>query len=258
MAKLHFFFESVCRKMQKVAKFAHMKRLILLFALACGLSVGARADGRPEVAVLGDSYSTFEGCVEPAGNAVWYFNGGHEHSDVREAGQTWWRILTDDPSAGLRLGVNNSYSGATICNTGYEGADYSDRSFITRMNNLGNPDIILVFGATNDSWAGSPVGEYIYSDWTPARLYSFRPALARLFYGLRELYPDAEVWFILNSDLKPEIVGSVETISARYGVPVIALHDIEKDWGHPTAAGMRAIAAQVKKALTPSLTQKQK
>lgn len=233
-----------------------MKRFILLFALIIGLAAVMRADGTPEVAVLGDSYSTFEGCVSPASNAVWYFKGGHEHSDVREAGQTWWRILTDDADAGLRLGVNNSFSGATICNTGYDGADYSDRSFLTRMNNLGSPDIILVFGATNDSWAGSPIGDYVYSDWTPRSLYSFRPALARLYAGLRELYPEAEVWFILNSDLRPEIVESVGTISARYGVPVIALHDIDKHWGHPTAAGMRAIAAQVKTALTPSLTRK--
>ena len=40
---------------------------------------------------------------------------------------------------------NNSYSGSTVCHTGYKGADYSDRSFITRMVDLGQPDIILVF-----------------------------------------------------------------------------------------------------------------
>ena len=49
-----------------------------------------------------------------------------------------------------RLCVNNSFSGATICNTGYNQADYSDRSFITRMDKLGCPDIIFIFGATND------------------------------------------------------------------------------------------------------------
>lgn len=46
---------------------------------------------------------------------------------------------------------NNSYSGSTVCHTGYQKADYSDRSFATRMDNLGNPDVLLVFGGTNDS-----------------------------------------------------------------------------------------------------------
>ena len=63
---------------------------------------------------------------------------------------------------GFSWNVNNSYSGSTVCHTGYEKADYSDRSFITRIHNLGTPDIILVFGGTNDSWAGAPIGVYQY------------------------------------------------------------------------------------------------
>lgn len=77
---------------------------------------------------------------------------------------TWWHQFIKENN--YRLCVNNSFSGATICHTGYRSEDYSDRSFITRMKALGCPDIIFIFGATNDYWAKSPLGEYQYADWS--------------------------------------------------------------------------------------------
>ncbi len=231
------------------ATFATITSAILLTASLLLPDLSFASEPRPVIAILGDSYSTFEGHVTPAENLVWYPAGGHDHTDVDSVQYTWWRLLTDAPDSPGSLGVNNSYSGATICYTGYRGEDYSDRAFVTRMDSLGDPDIILVFGATNDSWAGAPIGEYKYEDITPDDLRSFRPAMARMLAGLGELYPDAQVWFILNTELKPEINESVETVCARYGVPVIKLEDIDKDWGHPTRKGMRAIALQVKEAM---------
>lgn len=197
------------------------------------------------VSILGDSYSTFEGYMTPDTNVLWYRLPPNQEkkNDVSRVEETWWYQLID--TLGWRLEVNNSYSGATICHTGYRKEDYSDRSFVTRMNSLGHPDVILVFGATNDSWAKSPIGEYAYADWTKDDLYSFRPAMACLLDGLRRLYPDAELHFILNTELREEINESVRTICAHYGVHVIELADIDKQRGHPSVAGMAAIARQV-------------
>ena len=109
------------------------------------------------VSILGDSYSTFEGYLTPDTNAVWYWDKEWDCTDVRTVRQTWWHQLLMD--TGMKLCVNNSFSGATICYTGYDKVDYSDRSFCTRLTNLGSPDIILIFGATNDEWAHSPIGD---------------------------------------------------------------------------------------------------
>lgn len=195
------------------------------------------------VSILGDSYSTFKGYVQPDTNLVWY---PHEKqkNDVVQVEQTWWHMLLD--SMDWKLEVNNSYSGATVCNTGYRQEDYSDRSFITRMDKLGQPTLIFVFGATNDSWAKSPIGDYVYADWKEAELYSFRPAMAKMFSGLKSMYPQAEIYFILNTGLKQEVNETVDVMCERYGVQCIKLHDIDKQYGHPSAAGMRAIASQVK------------
>ena len=73
--------------------------------------------------------------------------------------------------------------------------------------------------------------------------------MAKLLFDLKARYPQARIFFILNSELKPEINDSVHVACARYGVPCIDLENIDKQGGHPSVAGMKAIAAQVIKAI---------
>ena len=116
--------------------------------------------------------------------------------------------------------------------------------------------MILICGATNDSWAGAPIGEYKYSGWTAQELYSFRPALAKLFSDLKQNYPEAKIYFILNSQLSAAINESVHTICAHYNVPCIDLKNIGKQKGHPDIAGMKAMAEQVAKFVKTSANKK--
>ncbi|MCM1355561.1 MAG: SGNH/GDSL hydrolase family protein [Staphylococcus sp.] len=204
---------------------------------------------RAGVSILGDSYSTFEGHVSPDTNAVWYFKAPRpDLTDVSDVSQLWWNRLIREK--GLRLVVNNSFSGATISHRGYRGEDYSDRSFLTRAKELGSPDVILVFGATNDSWAGVDAGEYPREDGKAADgsepdFYTFRPALDRMLETLVDYYPGTDIYFIVNTELRPEITESVVTLCKRHGVEAIRLEDIDKKAGHPTVKGMEQIAAQV-------------
>lgn len=223
-----------------------MKKIIL-FSLLFIVCLGAEAQRR-SVAILGDSYSTFQGFVQPAKNRIWYkAEVDTAKTDVSSVRQTWWhRFITDN---NLKLERNNSFSGATICNTGYNGKDYSDRSFIARMKNLGSPDFILILGATNDSWAHSPVGEYKYAGWTAEDLFSFRPAMAYMLETMKDYYPGTEIYFVLNCRLSDEIDESVHVICRHYGIPVVELEDIDCKAGHPTQKGMAQIADQVKAAV---------
>lgn len=224
-----------------------MKKYFFLFCLLSFIWMPTVAQVNPTIAVLGDSYSTFEGFI-PQGNAVWYHVPADlKHTDVTKVEQTWWWQVIKE--GGYKKGMINSYSGATICYTGYNDADYSARSFITRATNLGNPDIILICGATNDSWCGAPIGNYKYENWKRADLYTFRPAMAKLLNDIQEYYPNVAVYFILNSELKEEINTSVTEICKHYQVPVIKLHDIDKISGHPSVKGMKSFAQQVLKAI---------
>lgn len=224
--------------------------LVAMFAICCP----AEAKYTKSISIFGDSYSTYAGYLQPDTNFVWYESQpGKWRNDVHKVTETWWHQLIKNN--GYKLCVNNSFSGSTICNTGYvdkktgKHQDYSDRSFATRLDNLGNPDIILVCGGTNDSWAGAPIGEYKYSDWTKEDLYSFRPAMAYMLEGLINHYPNVEIYFILNSELKESINESCRTICAHYNVPLIELKDIDKQVGHPSIKGMKSFAEQVAKAI---------
>lgn len=197
------------------------------------------------VTIFGDSYSTFEGYIEPASNEPWYFQNGNkpQRTDVTDVTQTWWHQLLS--RRGWHLCMNNSYSGSTISYSGYDGADYSLRSFNTRMTNLGNPDIIFVFAGTNDSWAGAPMGDYQYDDFAHANLFQFRPAMARMLEYMTKRYINTRIYFILNDGLRDVVNSSVLTICQHYGVPCIRLHDIDKMSGHPSVKGMQQIAGQI-------------
>jgi hypothetical protein len=220
------------------------KTLSILYLLFVCVLAGAQTKS---VSVLGDSYSTFEGAI-PKGNAIWYFKRNNPNqTDVNRVEQTWWSLLIADK--GWKLEMNNSFSGSTICNTGYNKDDYSDRSFTKRMDNLGNPDIIFIFGATNDSWAHSPIGEYKYDDITTDDLWSFRPAMAKMLAWMKERYAQSDIYFLLNDGLSNDINTSVKTICEHYGVKCIELHQIDKMAGHPSVKGMQQIAEQVAEAM---------
>lgn len=224
-----------------------LQRLCVSLLLFCPTALLAQL----KVSVMGDSYSTYEGYMSPSTNLSWYAGKdgreGAKRNDVKLVEQTWWHLLTSDPAYTLER--NNSYSGSTICHTGYRKEDFSDRSFITRVHNLGQPDIILVFGGTNDSWAKSPIGEYQHFGWTKADLMAFRPAFCYLLHQLRELYPGVRIVNITNTLLSAEVTESMAEVCRHYQVENILLHDIDKQAGHPSIQGMQSICQQVKAVL---------
>lgn len=96
-----------------------MKKTIIAFLvllLIGSLSLRAQKNAKPVISILGDSYSTFEEYI-PNGNEPWYFKRPVENrTDVVDVKQTWWwQLISED---GYILGVNDSYSGATISYTG--------------------------------------------------------------------------------------------------------------------------------------------
>lgn len=219
-----------------------MKKLILLLVLV-SVTFTSWAQTKETVAILGDSYSTYEGYI-PTGNEIWYFQPQRDdRTDVNDVKQTWWWKVVKE--GGFKLGVNDSYSGATICYTGYRDEDYTKRSFVQRLANLGSPDILFVFGGTNDSWAGAPLGEFKYNDIKHADLFCFRPAMAYMLQGLLDHYPNTKIYVLINDGLSKDVTEAMKVISKHYSVPTIELSGIDKKGGHPTIKGMEQIKQQV-------------
>ena len=207
------------------------------------------------MAILGDSYSTYGKWI-PLDNQTWYSDYGNvQDNNITNVKQTWWWKLSKE--TGLNLLYNESYSGSTICNTGYNGQDTTSFSFITRCeNSFGRnqslspkPDILFIFGGTNDSWANVNIGSVKYSNWTDEDKKTFLPAFCYLIDYLQLWNPQARIINIINNGLKTEIVNGMKTVCEHYGVEVLQLQNISKTNNHPNIDGMEEIKNQIIKIL---------
>ena len=196
--------------------------------------------------IFGDSYSTFENFV-PAGYPAYYSEHWGE-TDVRKVEETWWYQVAKELD--LNIVLNNSWSGSTICYTAYDNRDCSgDSSFIYRLHELIKSGFfdeneigkVFVFGGTNDSWADSPVGEVKYGDLSKMDLFSVLPAVCYFFKTLRETLPQAEIYCLINTGLKSEIVDGFGKVCEKYGAIKVTFEKIDKACGHPTVEGMKDI-----------------
>lgn len=202
-----------------------------------------------KVLILGDSYSTFEGFIPPEYGS-YYCSAGNPETDVNQVEQTWWYQVMKKTNSDLVL--NNSYSGTAICNTGYSGPN-DPYSFIRRFDKLvgtgffvdNKIDTVLIMGGQNDDWSGSPVGEMKIQNWTDEDLLQYGLALCYLMHRLKTVLPNARILFVINSDMKAEIMDYQEKASDVYDVEFIRLHAIHKMNGHPTIKGMNQIAEQI-------------
>ena len=232
-----------------------MKRLLPVLALAVLMSACVKPNDPDAInfSVLGDSFSSLVGTVDPETNDVWtsYGNVG-----VTSPEQMWWHKVATE--MGWVLDKNNSFSGSLVCNfSDFDGGDhYAPNSFIRRMNNLGNPDVIFVFGGTNDIYKKASLGDYVYADWTEDQLCTFRPAMAYMLANLKVSYPRAKIYFLVDMELcindttiEPETrqayLDSMHRIANHYNVDCIDIYDIHKVYWHPDGEGQEGIARQV-------------
>lgn len=201
--------------------------------------------------IFGDSYSTFVKHI-PDGYAWYYPENNCPETDVTKVSETWWdQVVTE---ANLNLVLNNSWSGSTIGYTGYNNADCSQTSsFIYRLNKLitdgffakNDIDTVFVFGGTNDSWANAPLGTIKYDNFKNDNLYLVLPAICYFFKTLKTTLPEANIYCLVNTELKSEIVDGFEKACKKYNITKITFDKIDKRNGHPTIEGMKDIKNQV-------------
>jgi lysophospholipase L1-like esterase len=208
------------------------------------------------ILIIGDSYSTSEGYI-PEGFACYYTKVTERKTDVTDVSLTWWQRLAEE--TGSKIVLNNSWSGSTICYTGYGGTDTSKTSsFLHRVDVLSEKgffktekiDTVLVFGGTNDSWANAPIGSLSFGEKSREELYSVLPAICRLTEMLKSELPEAEIVLLINTDIKQEIQNGIKAVAEHYGVRYVIFEQIDKSEGHPTAKGMEQIKEAVKNALS--------
>ena len=205
--------------------------------------------------IFGDSYSTFEG-YNPKGYATYYSTQDPNETGVTKVEETWWHQVMEEGD--FNLLHNNSWSGSTICYTGYDGDCSRSSSFIYRLEQKieegffaqNQVDAVFVMGATNDTWCGAAVGEMKYDNFQKEDLYQVLPAISYFFQRLRETLPDATIYCMINADyLTPEIIKGFQDACKKYDLVEVYISNITATSGHPNVQGMIDIKNHVMKAL---------
>ncbi len=200
------------------------------------------------VVIFGDSYSTFEGYI-PEGYACYYKNDKAPMLECVE--QTWWKLLSKELKLNIKL--NDSYSGSTVC-TSVRESQPIEAAFVKRADKYiaegyfadNKIDTVFIFGGTNDSWIGSPIGRLMYTDWQQQDLKSVAPAFCYLIDRLKKTDSDLKIVAVINTELKTEVEEKLAMACEHYSVDCVRLCDIDKVNGHPTILGMKQIAEQIK------------
>lgn len=220
------------------------------------------------VTVIGDSYSTYDGWNN-VGNGFNKYYPTSSVPDITDVSQTWWHQLCQTPEFDLEK--LNTYSGSTISykkgTTLFPNMD--KRAFCARLTrtDMGSPEVILIFGGTNDSWHNTDddIGSYKYEGWVYEDLQKFRPAFAYMIATLKKNFPNAYIYNITNSGrngmseggLTAAVADSMAEICKHYGIMNIVLSSTLDDGGktsrHPNLKGMQIIYSQVYAALKKDL-----
>lgn len=166
---------------------------------------------------LGDSVTTYSGYI-PSGNETYYPSG-----DVNSVDKTWWRKLLD--AFGATLGINNSWSGSRVTTTNGE----TSAGCMTRCQNLGTPNVIIVFMGYNDFNNNVELGDYHGETALPSDTTKFTEAYAIMLNKILTAYPTAEVYVCTlpqcertNPTGFPEINGSGVSLK-QYNEAIIEL-----------------------------------
>lgn len=229
------------------------------------------------LSILGDSISTFQG-YNPEGYHVFF----PEYGEVKELGDTWWRIVAQDLE--LTLYTNGSSSGATVAGDSAGTEDPQCACNELRTSALAGPgdtcpDRIIVYLGTNDLLQGIPLGENDGTATVTAGVIdTFSDAYTLMLDKLQANYPSARIYCCTLLQVGDygtqtpyvEFVNGEQLTAADYseaivqitgnkglsvidlyncGVTVENLQEMSSDGVHPTAAGMRQIAAAVEEAL---------
>lgn len=199
--------------------------------------------------VLGDSISTFDGCV-PAGNKVFYAGERCAQTGVAAAQDTWWMRVIGH--LGGELLANGAYSGSLVAGDGFPAISSPGRAAQVLGEDGSAPDAVLVYAGINDYGAGTPLPD-------------FERAYGRLLANLRAVAPAADLYCatllpgrsadhdvdFFRSKYKGESLGAYND-AIRRAVAAAGAHLVDAaacgepfdtlDGTHPTRRGMSQLA----------------
>lgn len=165
-----------------------------------------------KISIMGNSRCTYRGYI-PSANRTYY-----PRYDINNVNLTWWWKVIKILDA--KLEVNESFSAGRVSNR-----HPSFPSYIDRVGNLGNPDVIFFWGGINDQRNNTPLGNLDFTK-TIDELdeSSFAPAMDKLIRLMIKCYPNAEIIIFIEDELNDDgYINTLKEIAAHYGLKTIDL-----------------------------------
>lgn len=231
--------------------------------------------------ILGDSISTFgvpsstntQGLYTYKGNMCRYSQDGIDSIRFNVQDTWWMQVIT---RLGMTLGVNESWRGTSVSSVRTSvGTPFSSQTRINHLGNNGKPDLILVYGGTNDAGANVTIGtfntenpkNYTAEQIANLPIDTFANAYRTMIIRLIKTYPNAEIVAILPNlctdyysiarlDLYIECIKEIcDYFGVKYidirraGISVYNLNSYLVDGIHPNKEGMSLIADNIYRSL---------
>ena len=206
-----------------------------------------------KVSVIGDSISTFAGYIPAGYNYHYPCNDG----SVTQVSQTYWYRLIYDKMQNAVLDLNMSYSGSAVTrstDSSRSGNHWYENSYVQRylrQGGVGNPDVVLLHGGTND-WAHNDCPLYpgdavkcnkadapaqnvydeVFATADAAGTFEeasalpdtdFLSAYTKMLKMLKAQYPEVKIVCIIGDYLSEGIEACIIGAAQHYGAKVVNL-----------------------------------
>ena len=232
------------------------------------------------LSILGDSISTFGVPDQSNATGTWTYPGNRcrypQNNLLTNVDDMYWKRIID--RYGMTLGINESWAGSMVSNTqSSDSGDYGPNrciSSVTRISHLGengNPDVILVYGGTNDAGKSVEIGtfntenpkNYAKEQIDGLSVETFADAYRAMLIRLMYYYPTSRIIVILpnfttsyytitNLDLYVEVIkeacdffGIDYVDIRRAGITIYNEETYLPDGIHPNANGHKLISEMI-------------
>lgn len=199
------------------------------------------------MAVIGDSYSTFDS--EGTGSDRYYYpmNSTVKGNDVTLEEQSWRNVLAK--KLGAELTYVDAISGSEL--TARSAQD--DRAMVNRIRNSREnlADVVILMGGLNDYWQNRAIGSTSANAATIENAGEYAPALRLSLETLKRKNPSAKIVYALvcyDAEIA-EYKAAAQTICNDLGITFVPVSGMTCVSWHPTIAGMQTIANQMYAAI---------